>query len=64
MKSIGDYLICDKCEHDMYEYSTDEIYFSNDNTGHYFVDVWCPECGNHKRACIYFTYDITDFYYR
>ncbi len=56
---------CNKCgSFNTHECSTDEIEFSPDNTGHYYVDMYCADCGNHFRACFNFTYHVTESWIR
>lgn len=60
-KTIDDVMICPNCKSDnCYEYSTDEIEFSGDGTGHYFVDCHCSNCKKDFRLRMFFKYTITD----
>ena len=43
-----------------YTVSTDEIEFCDDGTGHYFADVYCPDCGKGHRKYWRFKYEITE----
>lgn len=62
-KSVDDVMICPKCGSDnCYEYSTDELEFSSDNTGHYFVDCRCRDCSHGFRLYTRFKYELTDIH--
>lgn len=65
MKSIEDYLICDKCGHDMHEGLGEdflnEARFGIENQGTWYVDVGCPHCNTKRRAYVDFTYEV--FYF-
>lgn len=64
-KTIDDVMICPNCNSDdTYSYSTDEIEFSYDGTGHYFVDCKCNKCNNNFRLYMRFNYNITQAYTR
>lgn len=59
-KTIDDVMICPNCQSkNCYEYSTDEIEFSYDSTGHYFTDCHCKDCNDNFRLYTEFTYNIT-----
>ena len=61
MKSIDDVMICPRCgSNKCYEFSTDEIFFDYDNTGHYYTDCQCEHCNNTFRLNIEFKYEITN----
>lgn len=63
MKPEFDYasIRCTKCNDDDTEfYSTDEIDFCFDNTGHYYVDMYCKNCGHKFRAYFKFKYYVTE----
>lgn len=60
--TIGDIMYCPKCDSDdTYEYDTDEIEFSYDGTGHYFVDCTCNNCKHTFRRYIHFKYQIISY---
>lgn len=60
--TILDALDCPECGSDnTYEYNTDEIEFSYDGTGHYYVDCQCKDCKNSFRRYIHFKYQITSY---
>jgi hypothetical protein len=60
MKTIADIMNCPKCgSENTYEYSTDEIEFCYDGTGHYYVDCACADCKHKWRLRMYFKYDVT-----
>lgn len=64
-KSIDDVMLCPFCNNDnCYEYSTDELAFETDCTGHYYVDCHCNECGKDFRLCTEFEYFVTKSYTR
>ena len=59
-KSIDDVMICPYCgSDDCYEYSTDELGFDSDGTGHYYVDCHCKKCNDGFRLCTEFEYSVT-----
>ena len=59
---LWDALRCPTCNSDnTQEYSTDEIEFLSDGTGHYFVDCKCNDCGDTFRRYIHFKYQITSY---
>lgn len=59
-KSIDDVMICPYCKsEDCYEYSTDELAFDSDGTGHYYTDCHCNKCGEDFRLCTEFEYSVT-----
>jgi hypothetical protein len=59
-KSLDDVMICPNCESDdCYTYSTDEIEFSANCTGHYYVDCHCKNCGRNFRLYAEFNYSVT-----
>lgn len=61
--TISDVMICPKCKNNnAYEYSTDEIEFNWDGTGHYYVDCRCNECDNRFRLYMKFSYLTTESY--
>lgn len=63
--TIDNAMICPHCGgEDCYSYSTDEIEFSYDNTGHYHVDCHCNECGRGFRLYMKFKYEVTEHYSR
>ena len=63
-KTIGD-IECPHCKScNTAIYSTDEIDFDIDGTGHYFADCSCYDCKKGFRAFFKFKYEITDFYTR
>ena len=65
MKTIADVMRCPNCNSEnCYEYSMDEVEFSADGTGHYFVDCHCADCQKNFRLCTYFKYSITEAYTR
>lgn len=65
MKTIDDVMICPDCKSDnCYSYDTDEVEFSYDGTGHYYVNCQCRECKNTFRLYAKFKYEITDSYTR
>ena len=52
---------CPKCgSDDWYHYNTDEIEFSYDGTGHYYIDCHCNNCNNGWRQYYKFKYIVTD----
>lgn len=60
-KSVDDVMICPKCgSNNCFEYSTDEIEFSYDNTGHYFVNCRCKDCDKGFILYTRFKYELTD----
>ena len=62
-KTIGDVMICPYCKSDnCYHYDTDEIEFSEEGTGHYFIDCHCKDCDHTFRLRTFFKYTITDSY--
>jgi len=64
-KSIDDVMICPYCgSQDCYEYSTDELGFDSDGTGHYYVDCHCQKCGEDFRLCTEFEYSVTKSHIR
>lgn len=51
---------CPKCgSNNWYSYNTDEIEFSFDGTGHYYIDCECKDCYNDWRQYYKFKYVIT-----
>lgn len=52
---------CPKCGNsdNWYQYDTDEIEFSFDGTGHYYINCHCNNCNNRWRQCYEFKYVIT-----
>ena len=59
-RSIKDVMICPYCgSDDCYEFSTDEIYFEDDNKGHYSVDCHCNDCKKDFRLVMNFEYNVT-----
>lgn len=59
-ESIDDVMICPYCNsEDCYEYSTDELGFDSDCTGHYYTDCHCKKCGEDFRLCTEFEYSVT-----
>ena len=59
-KSVDDVMICPYCNNeDCYKYSTDELGFDSDGTGHYYVDCHCTKCGKDFRLCTEFEYSVT-----
>ena len=64
-KSIDDVMICPYCgSEDCYEYSTDELGFDSDGTGHYYVDCHCQKCNEDFRLCTEFEYYVTKSHIR
>ena len=62
-KTIDDVMICPNCKSDnCYHYNTDEIEFSNEGTGHYFIDCQCIDCNHCFRLRAFFKYTITDIW--
>lgn len=58
--TIDDVMICPKCNSsNTNSYSTDELEFDSDGTGHYYIDCRCADCGNYFRLYTHFKYDIT-----
>lgn len=58
-KTIYD-VSCPKCgSYDWYQYNTDEIEFSADGTGHYYIDCYCEDCKNNWRQYYEFEYAVT-----
>ena len=59
IKTIDEF-ICPKCDNDdCYPYDTDEIDFSSDGTGHYYVYCYCKNCDRNFKQCYEFKYEIT-----
>ena len=59
-KTMAD-VICPKCKSEnWYSYSTDEIDFDADGTGHYRFDIHCNDCGKDSRVSFDFEYHITN----
>ena len=57
-KTIAD-VICPKCKSEnWYQYSTDEIDFCEDGTGHYRFDIHCNDCGKESRVSFDFEYQV------
>lgn len=64
-KTLYDVMICPHCNStDCYDYNTDEIEFTADGNGHYYVDCHCKGCGKCFRLYIDFEYSITKAYAR
>lgn len=64
-KSIDDVMICPHCQgEDCYEYSTDELAFHSDGTGHYYADCHCSQCGEDFRLHTKFKYSVTEAWAR
>ena len=62
--TIEDLKLCPQCSgYNTYIIDTDEVEFDL-NSGHYYVNYYCPDCGKHFRLCIYFDYTITKHYIR
>ena len=58
-KTIAD-IVCPKCKSEnWYQYSTDEIDFCADGTGHYRFDIHCNDCGKDSRVRFDFEYQVT-----
>lgn len=56
---------CPRCDSfDTNIYSTDEIEFYPDGTGHYYADMICRDCRHAFRMCYNFTYQITKSWVR
>ena len=59
-ESIDEVVLCPYCNsEDCYEYSTDELGFDPDGTGHYYVDCHCQKCGEDFRLYTEFKYFVT-----
>lgn len=57
--TLDDVMICPNCNSDdTYSYSTDEIEFDSDGTGHYYVDCTCRACKHNFRLYTTFKYEI------
>lgn len=62
-KTIGDVMICPYCKSDnCYHYNTDEIEFSDEGIGHYFIDCHCRDCKKGFRLKTFFKYTIIESY--
>lgn len=60
--TIDEVMDCPNCGSDnTYSYSTDEIEFCNDGTGHYYIDCECKDCNQGFRRYIHFKYQITSY---
>ena len=60
MRKTIDEFICPKCgSNDCYSYETDEIDFSSDGTGDYYVYCHCRNCDRGFKQCYEFKYEIT-----
>lgn len=58
--TMGD-ILCPKCNsHNWYEWSTDEIGFEFDGTGHYRFLIHCEDCKQDSVITMNFEYKITD----
>lgn len=63
--SISDVMHCPNCNSDYcYEYSTDEICFDANGSGHYYIDCHCKNCGKNFRLYAEFKYSVTKAYTR
>ena len=64
-KTLYDVMICPHCNSvSCYDYNTDEIEFTADGNGQYYVDCYCTECRKDFRLYIEFEYSITKAYTR
>jgi len=60
MSKTIDEFICPKCGSDScYLYDTDEIDFSSNGTGHYYIYCHCKNCDRVFKQCYEFKYEIT-----
>ena len=58
-KTIANKMTCPKCGSDnTYEYSTDEVMFDYDGTGHYMFYCSCKDCKHNWKAKMEFTYEV------
>lgn len=51
--------VCPKCGDECYPYDIDEIDFSFDGTGHYYVYCYCKNCDKNFKRYYEFKYEVT-----